>query len=171
MQKEKELWERKEAGMWLSSCDIWLRFDTLQSGQRIFPRAKGARESERGSVKERERRSHAFQSRRVGQTPQTIKKRSPLPLPAFKHPSTPSVLSAGPAKPSLHSLTCRHMQLSLLCVATFKYTNTDPEAGFRSASQASCGLTANFSQFRLISAKLYKIKLELFAHLSEQNKN
>ena len=71
--------ECKELRLGLSSCDIWLDFDALQSGPRIFPRAArpsdGARdtESKRGSVKEQERRSHTFQSQRVGQTPQTIK--------------------------------------------------------------------------------------------------
>lgn len=42
--------ECKELRLGLSSCDIWLDFDALQSGLRIFPRAArpsdGARDTE-----------------------------------------------------------------------------------------------------------------------------
>jgi len=59
---------------------------------------------ERGSVKERKRRSHTFQSQRAGQTPQTIKARWPCCPRTSKHCSAPLAMSAGPAKASLHSL-------------------------------------------------------------------
>lgn len=76
--------------IWPSSCDIWLHFDTLQSGRRIFPRAvrpsNRARDNEREWPGERERArdevTHIPESRRVGQTPQTIKTR----WPSLSHP-------------------------------------------------------------------------------------
>lgn len=58
--------------------------------------------------RQREEVTQIPESQRVGQTPQTIKTRWPSHSHPLKHPSIPSVLSAGPVKASIHSLTHNH---------------------------------------------------------------
>lgn len=60
--------------IWLSSCDIWLDFDTRQSGQRIFPRA--VRPSNRVRDNERAGRG-VWRSERGGHTHSRVPKSRP----------------------------------------------------------------------------------------------
>lgn len=113
-ERERELWENGES--W--DCDwalvIFGSISTLcsldgESSHEPLDRLtepETHRRAERGSVKERERRSPTHSSpKEPARLLRQLKWDDPPPYP-LKYPSTPSVLSAGPVKASLHSLTC-----------------------------------------------------------------
>lgn len=85
---ERAVREWKEQRLWLSSCDIWLDFDTPQSGRRIFPRA--ARPSDRARASE-----GVWRSERGGHTHSSPKESARL-LRQLKQDDPPTPLNIPP---------------------------------------------------------------------------